>query len=228
MAKSKKNTRAKILQTSLELFSQRGYEKTSIQNIIDNVGISKGGFYHYYKSKEDVLEDICRQQAEEIMKIPQKIVEEKGLNALEKFNKIVRTVQDYKNAKMEERWKLGMALQQKDAKFQDRLLDMMVKMSKPWLIKLIHEGVKEGVFSTEYPEEVAEWYFQLASILKKSILKLFFEIKERPEALEDIKRKIRFYEDLMERLFGVTPGAIEISAPLIAHLEKIIVWMDKR
>lgn len=229
MVKSKQNTRLKILQTALELFSRNGYDKTSVQRIIDGVGVSKGAFYHYFKSKEEVLEAICLLHSEELMKIPWKIVKEKDGNALEKLNKIIRVAQDFKNARIEQRWKLGLALQeQQDAKFQERLLEISVERAKPWLLILIKQGIEEGVFSTEYPEEVAEWYFQLASILKKSIVKLFSQIKKNPKALEDIKRKVCFYEDLLERLLGVKQGSLEISKPLLHHIGTFIEWMKKQ
>lgn len=55
-----------ILQTAETLFCRYGYEKTSIQDILDQLKTSKGSFYHHYPSKEAVLEGICRNRAEQI------------------------------------------------------------------------------------------------------------------------------------------------------------------
>ena len=46
----------KIIITAARLFSEKGYEQTSIQDILDALKLSKGGLYHHFKSKEEILE----------------------------------------------------------------------------------------------------------------------------------------------------------------------------
>ena len=45
-----------ILETAEALFTERGYEKTGVQDILDQLHLSKGSFYHHFESKELVLE----------------------------------------------------------------------------------------------------------------------------------------------------------------------------
>jgi len=52
-----------ILKTAEELFFEKGYEKTSVQNILDVLRLSKGSFYHHYESKEQLLRQICENRA---------------------------------------------------------------------------------------------------------------------------------------------------------------------
>lgn len=56
-------TKQEILQVSERLFCSKGYDETSIQNILDVIHGSKGGFYHHFVSKEDVLRTICQRRA---------------------------------------------------------------------------------------------------------------------------------------------------------------------
>jgi len=49
------NTRDKILESALHLFDEKGYHQTSIQEISEGAGVSKGGFFHYFPSKNDIL-----------------------------------------------------------------------------------------------------------------------------------------------------------------------------
>lgn len=56
-------TKREILKVSEELFCSRGYDETSIQNILDVIHGSKGGFYHHFVSKEDVLRTLCGRRA---------------------------------------------------------------------------------------------------------------------------------------------------------------------
>ncbi len=57
MARSceKEKKRERILKKSWELFKKNGYEEIKIERITKEVGISKGSFYTYFKTKEDVL-----------------------------------------------------------------------------------------------------------------------------------------------------------------------------
>ena len=57
--------REELLATAERLFCTKGYEKTSVQDILDEIGFSKGGFYHHFDSKLAVLEAICEQRAQE-------------------------------------------------------------------------------------------------------------------------------------------------------------------
>ena len=60
MARNKhpEETVAKILDVSMRLFTEQGYEHTTIQDIVDALGMSKGAIYHHFKSKEDILDRI--------------------------------------------------------------------------------------------------------------------------------------------------------------------------
>lgn len=58
MARNKypQRTVEKILEVSLALFNEKGYEKTTIQDIINALGMSKGAIYHHFKSKDEIIE----------------------------------------------------------------------------------------------------------------------------------------------------------------------------
>ena len=56
--------RRELLDASEKLFCQQGYEKTSVQDILTATGMSKGGFYHHFASKDEVLSALCRRRAE--------------------------------------------------------------------------------------------------------------------------------------------------------------------
>ena len=53
-----------ILTVAEELFCCKGYEQTSVQEILDRLNTSKGSFYHHFESKEALLEGICRERAD--------------------------------------------------------------------------------------------------------------------------------------------------------------------
>ncbi|MBR6666997.1 MAG: TetR/AcrR family transcriptional regulator [Clostridia bacterium] len=56
--------RQQLLNESERLFCRYGYDKTSVQDILDAAGLSKGGFYHHFTSKEEVLTELCDRRAQ--------------------------------------------------------------------------------------------------------------------------------------------------------------------
>jgi AcrR family transcriptional regulator len=52
------NLRARILDAAVDLFAEQGYDGTSVAEVITRAGVAKGGFYHHFASKEDLLYEV--------------------------------------------------------------------------------------------------------------------------------------------------------------------------
>lgn len=87
--KQKEDTVADILRVAEELFHGQGYEKTTIQNIAERCGLSKGALYHHFKSKEEVLERICYLQYIYLKETFLPIIEDPGSSMMEKLRQIM-------------------------------------------------------------------------------------------------------------------------------------------
>jgi len=85
----KEETIADILRIAEGLFHEQGYEKTTIQNIAEGCGLSKGALYHHFKSKEEVLERICYLQYIYLKKVFLPIIEDPGSSMMEKLRQIM-------------------------------------------------------------------------------------------------------------------------------------------
>lgn len=93
MARNKhpEETVSLILDVSYRLFMEKGYERTSIQDIIDNLGgLSKGAIYHHFKSKEDILVAVTDRMTSQSNNILANIRDRKDLNGQEKLKKSLR------------------------------------------------------------------------------------------------------------------------------------------
>ncbi len=69
----RKRSRDKIMDNALRLFAQRGYHRTTVEQIARQAGVSKGLLYNYFTSKEELLESIIRAGLEEAHKITRHI-----------------------------------------------------------------------------------------------------------------------------------------------------------
>lgn len=79
----------KIIETSIELFDQKGFKETSVQEIVEAMGVTKGAFYYYYKSKEELLKDICISYIEDLLQQQQHILQNVEKSCTEKLHEIV-------------------------------------------------------------------------------------------------------------------------------------------
>ena len=83
----------------LQAFLEKGYEKTSLQDIIRETGLSKGAIYHHFSSKEAIFETICNQIGQENEIRLSKIRDDAALTGEEKLRKIFRSAILHPNQK---------------------------------------------------------------------------------------------------------------------------------
>ena len=145
-----------ILQTAEAMFCRNGYEKTSVQDILDALHTSKGSFYHHYASKELLLEEICRTRAKNGM---EKIIS--GLtdstSATENINRLFSGAMPLNGENLSF---LRMLLpvftlpegRQVRAGYADALTEMML----PSTVKEIERGNETGEFYCTDPQHSAE------------------------------------------------------------------------
>jgi AcrR family transcriptional regulator len=79
----------KIIETSIELFDQKGFTETSVQDIVESIGVTKGTFYYYFKSKEELLKDICLTYIEDLVRQQEQILEDSNKDCTAKLYDIV-------------------------------------------------------------------------------------------------------------------------------------------
>ena len=77
--------RQEILMTARELFIKKGYDKTSVNDILKVVDIAKGTFYYYFSSKEEVLEAIIIDIVEEGATKARRILNEQSIPLLNRI-----------------------------------------------------------------------------------------------------------------------------------------------
>ena len=79
----------KIIEKSVELFEKNGFTETSIQHIVDALHVTKGTFYYYYQSKEQLLCDIHIQYIDDLLERQERVISE-GQTAKEKLYNIIK------------------------------------------------------------------------------------------------------------------------------------------
>lgn len=182
-------TVAKILDVAQRLFFEKGYDDTTIQDIVDNLdGLSKGAVYHHFKSKEEILDAVCDRMF--FANNPFEAVRKRSdLNALEKLRKAIRLNQADES-------RVDLTIQGIPITRNPRLLVEMIESNRkvltPYYEQLLEEGNRDGSLHTEYAHEIAELLPLLTSLW---LLPAVF-----PAGKEGLRRKFRFLGDMLDRM----------------------------
>ncbi len=179
----------RILDASQRLFLEKGYDHTTIQDIVDALdGLSKGAVYHHFKSKEEILDAVSDRMFFE--NNPFEAVRKRtDLNGLEKLREVIRLNQ-------EDKARTSLTAQAIPITQNPRLLVDMIDSNRriltPYFLELIEEGNRDGSLHTEYAREIAELLPLLTSLwLLPSVF---------PASKEQMKRKFYFLGDMLEKM----------------------------
>ena len=97
--KHPEQTQERIIDASIKLFIEKGYEQTTIQDILDALKLSKGGLYHHFKSKEEILEAVKHKRAQCAADMLHDLIENtKAANAKEKLKNSLSVEREHTNA----------------------------------------------------------------------------------------------------------------------------------
>ncbi|SPU24072.1 TetR family transcriptional regulator [Bifidobacterium bifidum] len=144
------DTERRILDSARRLFAEKGYEKTSIQDILDDLGLSKGGLYHHFKSKEAILDRLNADEWAVTARLLDKLIERKDMSALEKLRVLIVSAVDAPDHLDLVRSQL--ALLKDPAFFTANMRFWSTRLPESFR-SLIDMGVQDGSIPTAYPEE---------------------------------------------------------------------------
>ena len=149
----------KILDAALKLFLEKGYEETTVLDIISEMGgLTRGAFYHHFKSKEEVFDALCEKLFYESNPF-EKAKSHKELNGLEKLKFVLRTSFDET-----EHHQLSMASMQllESPAFLKKLIESNQELA-PMYQELIEEGIQDGSIQSEQPKLLADLFVLLTN-----------------------------------------------------------------
>ena len=145
--------RNEILDVAERLFCTRGYDNTSTNDILAEIGIASGALYYHFKSKEDILDAMIDRILDDITAKASRIALDESRPVLERLTKTVLAANvDTKTGDMilEQVHKPQNALMH--AKMQERLINQLI----PLFVKMITDGMKQGIMQTDYPEDTMQ------------------------------------------------------------------------
>jgi len=153
MAKTKEERRNEIIETAGKLFEEKGYEQTQVQDIVNEIGVAKGLFYYYFKSKDEVMEELADRYADAIIDAVNKLID-KDIATFDKINRIFQIFID----SAEKKFGIFMGiLNVKNGITHERIFFNVGKKMVPIVTELILSGNDNGECNCSDPKFITEF-----------------------------------------------------------------------
>ncbi len=207
-----KNPKKEQIITSAEnRFYLKGYDKTSVDEVIEDAKVSKGTFYYYFKSKVGLLNEIVMRKTDDMVKNIKHIIKE-NITAVKKLNKILLINQRWKIKNLEI-MKTVMKVIYKDENsiMRYKIFKSYVKHVTPEIAKIIEQGVNEGVFTSDTPYETAEVVVLIMDRFRDLAIELLLEADSKPDNLKKLMKRIRVWEKSIENILSLQEETIHIA-----------------
>ena len=210
VVKEAEERRNEILDVAQRLFTAKGFDNTSTNDILNEIGIARGTLYYYFKSKEEILDAMIDRTTKQLVDKAKSIVYQKDVPVFERFTSMIITLNisnsSFGNEILRQVHKPQNALMHQ--KIEARLLAEVT----PLITVLIEDGIKQGICSTDYPQEVAEMTFVYSNAVLDNLDK--YNDDER-------NRKINGYIYNLERLLNMERGSMQkVILPVFQALSK--------
>lgn len=194
----KKDVRKKeLIRIAYDLFITKGYENTSVDEIIAQAGIAKGTYYYHFESKEQILEEVINMMIDAGVERAEKVIESK----LKLEEKLVYTILALR-VTPEEQSVQDVIHQKENIILHKKTNDRIIEEAVPILSKIARVAKKEGIFNCD---DNIEERVRMTLILSNEM----FDHGEIDE------KQILVFIDTLEKIYGAKPGSLSFITKLI-------------
>jgi AcrR family transcriptional regulator len=205
--------RIEILTTAYRLFVRDGYDATSVNAIIDELGLSKGAFYHHFESKEEVMQALARRIAEEMYGRFAPLVARRDLSPVAKLELIFSAGSRFKKEHaVMARAMTDIYCREENTRLRQRIVADALTVVGPLFARILDEGMRDGSFDIEHPVETAQLLLHLGTFMHDT----WGEAMKRaasdlPGAIASVRRRFEAYVAALERILGLAPHALGLA-----------------
>lgn len=205
VVKEAEERRNEILDAAEKLFGEKGFDGTSTNDILDEVGIARGTLYYHFKSKEDILDAMIERMTGRLIQKAAEITSQKELPVMQRLTMTMLSLNvdnDLGHEIMKQVHKPQNAL------MHQKMQKQLIASVNPLITNLVMEGIEQGICQTDFPSETTEMILLYSNIA-------FDELSDLSE--EKFMKKIDGFIYNVERLLGMNRGSMrEIILPIFA------------
>ena len=208
--------REAILDAAQALFMERGWDVATISDVLEAAGISKGGFYHHFTAKEDLLTGLVERMTDQALTAAQAAREQAAGDALARLNAFIGGSLRWNTENPDSLRIFAEVLARpgNDVLFQ-RVFSATAATVQPILAEMILEGVEDGTFDVADPGLTAEVIVGLAQGRRATLDRALTEAATGASdaAATDLDTRMMAEGLICDRLLGLPRGSVALSNP---------------
>ncbi|MEW5992267.1 MAG: TetR/AcrR family transcriptional regulator [Chloroflexota bacterium] len=192
------------------LIQTRGYERFSLQDILDATGASKGAFYHYFESKDALVDAVVDRMADQAMARVGPLLDDPDLPAPRKLEAVFGGIAQYKAERRD--LVLGVMrvwLSDDNAIVREKLRRLASSRQRLLLERIVRQGIAEGSFTSRAPDALPAVLVGLLQGMGELAMELWIGRQDGSVTFEEVKRTFDAYLEAFERIVGVRPGSLQ-------------------
>ena len=203
--------RAEFIAAAQKLFYSRGYDETPVSAILDHMGVAKGTFYHYFESKEDLLDQMVAQMTDDALIVLRKVLDEPQPSAIDQINRLFQALSTWKADHKEGSLMIMRALySDENLLLRRKMFRRSVKLMTPILSGLIRRGIEEGQLTTRYPDETAELIMELGNVINTKVVAFVLSGQPFDYVYGQVEHWLTVYERKAEKMMGAPDQSVEM------------------
>lgn len=201
-----------ILDSALRLIYLKGYERMTIQDILDDLKISKGAFYHYFDSKQTVLEALTERGQTEVHDHLNSLIQDLSLSALDKLQRYFTLLDQSRQAhKQIVLTYLRVWYTDENAIVRQKIDDATIAHRMPLMDSIVRQGMAEGSFHVMHPEQTAAIILSLIQSMSHTHARSMLVLADTQNVqacVQEIIAVYAAYMDAIERVLGASSQAL--------------------
>jgi AcrR family transcriptional regulator len=211
VVKNPDERRLELLETAFRLFCTRSYDRVAVQDITDAVGVAKGTFYHYFRSKVDLLAQVADWQVDALIEGARAVVRAAPADALSRFRAAVGLFGDWKLDNREFiRNYLRALYTDENQLLRLKLQERYFERFAPVLAEIVTEGVAEGSFVAADPAGATQAVLWLWSGMGEWMVPRILALEQTPGDVDALIASMKASEQACERILGAADGSLRL------------------
>jgi AcrR family transcriptional regulator len=201
-----------FLDVAQRLIQTKGYEAMSIQDLLDELDASKGAFYHYFDSKQALLEAVVERFSDGAMASLEPILSDPGLPALTKLERVFAGIASLKAEQKD----LMLAIievwnSDGNAIVREKVRRLSERIMIPLFSAVVKQGLDEGTLNVDSPDDTAKVLVSLMLGLQQQATDLFIARQAGAISFEVVQRSVAAHTEAFERILGIPKGSLTLT-----------------
>ena len=212
-AEKSQETRNRLVQAAMELFLAHGYESTSVDAVLDRADLSKGTFYHHFKSKSELLDAVVAALAQEAARATRDILLDREAQPLDRLNGFLQAVRRWRLENLAGKRQLAQSVYSaENVQLRVRTRELGLDLMTAPFTECIRDGMRQGVFESGEPEAVTRVILLLTQGARDDLMMELVRADRREESLVDsFLAGHEAVHRAMEGILGLSRGQLHRS-----------------